>query len=114
MRVKLSHATILSSLVVAVLFYIFLAVNGCAFKKYDKWDWEASDILYHSPDVWKCVERSRELSRRLVDYGIAHSIVHGYYQGKPHAWIEIGGKIYDPSVINSSYEFYRDRYYIEN
>jgi len=109
--VRLLTASAISFLLAGICLWILLSVNGCSFNKLD---WETSDIFYHSPPFWKCLERTRELSRRLVEHKVAHSIVYGYYRRKPHAWVEISGKIYDPSVLNTSSYLYKNRYYVED
>jgi hypothetical protein len=67
----------------------------------------AGDIYLHSPSSWHCVERSEELSRRLTAEGIEHNIIVGTYQGKGHMWVELHGKILDPSIADTNPKYYK-------
>ena len=75
---------------------------------FDKWEWEAGQLLRDNKGTDNCKEQVTTLSNDMIMAQFNHDIVHGTYRGTPHVWIEANGKIYEPSVYADDKSFYRE------
>ncbi|MDD5355949.1 MAG: hypothetical protein PHY56_05405 [Candidatus Omnitrophica bacterium] len=96
-----------------LLLLLVLLLSGCAaLPKYDYWDYETVRLYKKLPVDWKCVQRSEYLSKELQRASISHDVIVGLYKVKPHQWIEIKGRILDPSQFRTDKSYYKERWKI--
>jgi hypothetical protein len=88
-----------------ILFSILL--SSCAATR-TYWQYESEALYYSLPKDWDCKRRVGHLHDELRKDKIPHYVVHGFYKGNPHRWIELeNGIILDPTILRPVKRHYR-------
>jgi hypothetical protein len=86
------------------LIIITILFSGCATNHWQYRAWQINrNPIYVNYD---CKGRTRILIDEMNQEGVDFQVIHGFYAGHPHRWIEIEKEIIDPSIPNGLRRLY--------